>query len=498
MILSSLDQIKKAGSNSNCKLRCNARDFSHPVCGSDGKTYQSKCLLRMEKCTSEKRLYIKSMGRCQTPRSCAEHKKRALKAIRERDLLQMGIFIPNCNKDGSYTGVQCTRNKFVCWCVDVNGVEIDRTRSSGRKPDCRYRRGNPNFSNERYIRMLKGCSKDHRNAFNKKLLLGFKKEFSKSSTKRGKITYKVIAEWKMNELDIDRNRFLSQKEVRALVKRIKKIFTPRKCGKTFFHFCDENNDLDISKSEWFACLGIKFEKPGGPKCFSHRARAKTEQKQNPSSIVFAPSCKKDGTYTIVQCENVSKYCWCVHPVTGKNIPNTSVQNARPDCSRSFRRTKRPTSSSTILLTPVRRSFFRISKNEPRNDKLSIRDVNKKKVKECDKLAWRRFRHEFVRIMRKELQMLTEPTRNSSSHTSRNIFFAISSRLSNTMIVSWKFSKLDVNRNRLIRMGELFSPQMKKIFGKIRRGRKCSKKLSTQCDLDRNGGLSLHEWKRCLV
>ena len=71
------------------------------------------------------------------PRSCAEHKKRALKAIRERDLLQMGIFIPNCNEDGSYTGVQCTRNKFVCWCVDVNGVEIDRTRSSGRKPDCR-------------------------------------------------------------------------------------------------------------------------------------------------------------------------------------------------------------------------------------------------------------------------------------------------------------------------------------------------------------------------
>lgn len=45
-----------------------------------------------------------------------------------------------------------------------------------------------------------------------------------------------------------------------------------------------------------------------------------------------------------------------------------------------RRTKRPTSSSTILLPPVRRSFLRISKNEPRNDKLSTRDVNKKKVK----------------------------------------------------------------------------------------------------------------------
>lgn len=56
----------------------------------------------------------------------------------------------------------------------------------------------------------------------------------------------------------------------------------------------------------------------------------------------------------------------------------------------------------------------------------------------------------------------------------------------------------MDRDRLIRDNELFSSHMKKMFGRIRRGRKCSKKLSIACDFDRNGGLSLEEWRKCLA
>ena len=66
-----------------------------------------------------------------------------------------------------------------------------------------------------------------------------------------------------------------------------------------------------------------------------------------------------------------------------------------------------------------------------------------------------------------------------------------------MITGWKFLQLDVDKDRLIRDDELFSSQMKKMFGHIRRGRKCSKKLAVLCDFDRNGGLSLDEWRKCL-
>ena len=71
------------------------------------------------------------------------------------------------------------------------------------------------------------------------------------------------------------------------------------------------------------------------------------------------------------------------------------------------------------------------------------------------------------------------------------------RLTDAMITSWKFSQLDVDRDRLLRDDELFSSQMKKMFGHIRRGRKCSKKLAVSCDFDHNGGLSLEEWRKCL-
>lgn len=70
-----------------------------------------------------------------------------------------------------------------------------------------------------------------------------------------------------------------------------------------------------------------------PQCFNQQKRAKEEQKKSPSTTVFVPSCNKDGTYKTVQCEKVSRYCWCVHSVTGRNIPNTSVQNAKPDCTK---------------------------------------------------------------------------------------------------------------------------------------------------------------------
>lgn len=85
----------------------------------------------------------------------------------------------------------------------------------------------------------------------------------------------------------------------------------------------------------------------------------------------------------------------------------------------------------------------------------------------------------------------------NSTRDRDLFWAVSGRLPDTLIAAWKYSQLDVDRDRMIREGELFSSQMKKMFGNIRRGRKCSKKLAVSCDFDHNGGLSLEEWRKCL-
>jgi hypothetical protein len=73
----------------------------------------------------------------------------------------------------------------------------------------------------------------------------------------GKLNSKGIAEWKMSELDADDNDLLNHKEVRMLIRKFKRTYSPRKCGKTFFYYCDENHNFGISKNEWLTCLGIQ-------------------------------------------------------------------------------------------------------------------------------------------------------------------------------------------------------------------------------------------------
>jgi hypothetical protein len=55
-------------------------------------------------------------------------------------------------------------------------------------------------------------------------------------------------------------------------------------------------------------------------------------KRNHQPLLFVPTCLQDGTFAPVQCHAETGYCWCVTPV-GKPIPNSSVRNARPNCSR---------------------------------------------------------------------------------------------------------------------------------------------------------------------
>ena len=53
------------------------------------------------------------------------------------------------------------------------------------------------------------------------------------------------------------------------------------------------------------------------------------------SDAFLPECTKDGHYDKVQCYHTAKYCWCVDKNTGKNIPNTSVYDKKPNCDKEF-------------------------------------------------------------------------------------------------------------------------------------------------------------------
>lgn len=75
---------------------------------------------------------------------------------------------------------------------------------------------------------------------------------------------------------------------------------------------------------------------------------------------------------------------------------------------------------------------------------------------------------------------------------------LGSYLSDHQVLIWKFNRLDKNKDKLLLSSEFLTSTMKKHLGTIKRGRKCSKKLLNDCDLDKDRGLSILEWTRCLT
>ncbi|VDP03126.1 unnamed protein product, partial [Soboliphyme baturini] len=69
------------------------------------------------------------------------HQRAAIETILSSSgtLPQNQLFVPECDKDGKFTNVQCNVQR--CWCVDERGVEIPGTRKpSGSDPDCYHPR----------------------------------------------------------------------------------------------------------------------------------------------------------------------------------------------------------------------------------------------------------------------------------------------------------------------------------------------------------------------
>ncbi|VDM91953.1 unnamed protein product [Litomosoides sigmodontis] len=247
---------------------CNYEEMNvKPICGSDGRTYNSYCEVKRAICHGNP-VEKQFSGPCPENLRCQLERAYQLKLAEEK-MNSSEVYIPECNAtDGSYATIQCHRSTGYCWCVTRIGRPLPSTSKRFGLPNChilqrtKIGRRSQRKSNGDAL-SLNVCTTADRSTFNANLLNIFKKEYERNEqilhgTMNGAVQSfdKKILLWKFDRLDSDRNSRLSSKEFRAFRRLVRKHVTPKICAKKFTKYCDLNKDGEISDREWITCLGI--------------------------------------------------------------------------------------------------------------------------------------------------------------------------------------------------------------------------------------------------
>ncbi|XP_067680102.1 SPARC-related modular calcium-binding protein 1-like isoform X11 [Haliotis asinina] len=483
---------------SNCKEDCSSV-ATRPVCGTDGKTYLSRCELKKAKKCDGRRVKVRKKGHCTGAESggarsyqgrCLEERAQAMESAKRDNSV---VFVPDCSADGTFAEVQCHATGY-CWCTTKDGHHIPGTSVKDRRPRCgRGRRGRRKKRKQGKKRKKKPCTPGDRLKFNTALVGEFTQEYNRVMTSDQTPTpspsasesqverEKKTVEWKFAQLDKDNDKRLKFKEIRSFVRMVKKLIKPKACAKKFLNNCDSTPDRHIEMSEWTLCLGIDIKytffqsrpvwnpaltlaNTPEPKkhrktpertytnksCVEEREAALTQDSQEPNANIYIPRCQEDGKWSKAQCHEATQYCWCVEEATGMPIPGTSTHAVEPNCS--------------------------ISEDRP--------------MKGCPLSQKRRFLADLM-------SDLSEERREQGSNAS-----AIRSPLDPKglteieMVAHWKLVSLDTNNNGILERKEWKKLRKTNLKNK-KYPRKCRRNFLRYCDANSDQRVEFDEWKDCL-
>ncbi|XP_028422221.1 SPARC-related modular calcium-binding protein 1 isoform X4 [Perca flavescens] len=425
--------------DSHCGVIC-PRAQGKPVCGSDGRSYETGCELQRARC-KDKALALAHRGRCRgknwvkidqlpvapAPTSTSEARDLELKdagqskcRVERNQALEQGrrpqdtMFIPECNEDGTFAQVQCHTLTGYCWCVTSDGKPVSGSSVHNRTPVCSGSvtdrpPGPPNSGRKVSFRFFLTLNPDD-----------------------GSKPTPTMETHVPPEGD----------EITAPTLWIKQLV------------CKENKQNSSASR--------KQEKV--PSCDQERQSTLDEARQNPREAIFIPDCGPGGLYKPVQCHQSTGYCWCVLVDTGRPIPGTSTRYQTPECDGAAR--------------------SRISDTE---DPFQGRELTGcpegKKV-------------EFITSLLDALTTDMVQAINSPAPSGGGRF--VEPDPSHTLeerVVHWYFAQLDNNSSHDINKKEL--KPFKRYLKKKAKPKKCARKFTDYCDLNKDRSISLQELKGCL-
>ncbi|XP_058606198.1 SPARC-related modular calcium-binding protein 1 isoform X11 [Onychostoma macrolepis] len=411
---------------SPCSPAC-SRSHGKPVCGSDGRSYDTNCDLERAKC-KDHTLTLAHRGRCKgknwridqplpAPTLVSEVKEltgmkeagqtkcrtERIQALEQAKRPQESIFIPECNDDGTFAQVQCHTLTGYCWCVTTDGKPVSGSSVQNKTPVC-----------------------------------------------SGSVTDKPPGPPSSGRKD-DGSKPTPTMETHV-VPEGEEITAPTLWIKQLVYKENKQNSSNSRKSEKV------------PSCDQERQTAQDEARQNPREAIFIPDCGLQGLYKPVQCHQSTGYCWCVLVDTGRPIPGTSARYKKPECDSAAR-----------------------SRDSEMEDPFRDRDLTGcpegKKV-------------EFITSLLDALTTDMVQAINSPTPSGGGRF--VEPDPSHTLeerVVHWYFAQLDNNGSHDINKKEM--KPFKRYVKKKAKPKRCARKFTDYCDLNKDKTISLQELKGCL-
>ncbi|XP_045458416.1 SPARC-related modular calcium-binding protein 1 [Melitaea cinxia] len=170
---------------------------------------------------------------------------------------------------------------------------------------------------------------------------------------------------------------------------------------------------------------------------------------------FVPRCRADGTYAAVQCAaaGAAAGCWCVTP-DGKPLPDTSVRNGRPDCTRTGK-------SQT-----KRRSSVRGQRNK----------------RSCSRIDRAQFNSNLIKIFSGEYDRARSDKGGPT--------------VDPRAVADWKFKELDRDRGGTLQKSEYRG--LRRLIKKVVKPKRCARAWTRGCDADGDSEIAKAEWASCLL